>query len=804
MQNPGEDALPPRPQTSNKGSEAVRVVVRVRPMSGREREDGRECIVQMHLDRGVAVLMRPGGTDKDAKDFTFDAVFDQRCSQQQIFDDTAAEIVDNVMCGFNGTIFCYGQTGAGKSHTMTGPDNGPPEEQGLLPRSFEHIFNHVDGAGADVKYLVRASFLEIYNEEIRDLLGKSSKAKCELKDNPQHGVYVKDLTAFVVNSVDQIKATMQTGLEKRAVSSTNMNAVSSRSHSIFMCTVEQCGAGADGDSHIRVGKLNMVDLAGSERQSKTGATGDRLKEATKINLSLSALGNVISALVDGKSTHIPYRDSKLTRLLQDSLGGNTKTVMVANCGPADYNFDETQSTLRYAYRAKSIKNKPRINEDPKDAMIREFQEEIMRLKAELDAGGPGAPGGALGGGGDAGEDDDDDEDAAAAPAPIIEKRTEVLEKVVERTVVKEVIVEQPPTQEEFAAAQAKALIAVRKLEREHEEKRLEIERQHHLSEKEKQKLAEQCEREKEAALQEQQRKAEIEKRLASMTKQIQSGKQVMEKAMQQEQLLAKKAREKKKQERAEEKLRAKEEQQRQENEMIQEQCRGQEEEVQRLTNKLQKLWGQYQKAQQEFVDIQSFNQSEREDMLEMIRDLRQTLKLKTLIMESFVPWKAIKNTHERAVWDAEEDEWSLRPPQADTETRPTRPPSSLGLPRPTCEYSRMMKSMGDSNPRHLYDNILVTDLDLPERTTEDYEGSADLGERLERLLLVALSADDEEPQMGTPNPDGEENQRRANVRPQSGKKTRPSSRPSTGRKPPADTPPQPAAFPQARGLVSRE
>merc|ERR1719362_770406 len=164
-----------------------------------------------------------------------------------------------------------------------------------------------------------------------------------------------------------------------------MNALSSRSHAIFSITVEcsEKTVGGGQKQRIRVGKLNLVDLAGSERQSKTGATGERLKEATKINLSLSALGNVISALVDGKSAHIPYRDSKLTRLLQDSLGGNTKTVMVANCGPADYNYDETLSTLRYAYRAKSIKNKPRINEDPKDAMIREFRDEITRLKNKL-------------------------------------------------------------------------------------------------------------------------------------------------------------------------------------------------------------------------------------------------------------------------------------------------------------------------------------------------------------------------------------------------------------------------------------
>lgn len=164
-----------------------------------------------------------------------------------------------------------------------------------------------------------------------------------------------------------------------------MNEHSSRSHSLFTVTVESSEIGADGKVHIKVGKLNIVDLAGSERQSKTGATGDGLKEATKINLSLSTLCHVISSLTDPKCTYVPYRDSKLTRLLQDSLGGNTKTVMIANIGPADSNTDETLSTLRYASRAKNIENKPRINEDPKDTMIREFQDEISRLKAELEA-----------------------------------------------------------------------------------------------------------------------------------------------------------------------------------------------------------------------------------------------------------------------------------------------------------------------------------------------------------------------------------------------------------------------------------
>ena len=181
---------------------------------------------------------------------------------------------------------------------------------------------------------------------------------------------------------------MDKGNRNRMTGATLMNADSSRSHSIFTINVEMCEAGDDGEEHFRVGKLNLVDLAGSERQSKTGATGDRLKEATKINLSLSALGNVISALVDGKSKHIPYRDSKLTRLLQDSLGGNTKTLMIAAISPAADNYDETLSTLRYANRAKNIKNKPKINEDPKDALLRQLQDEINLLKAQLMGGLP--------------------------------------------------------------------------------------------------------------------------------------------------------------------------------------------------------------------------------------------------------------------------------------------------------------------------------------------------------------------------------------------------------------------------------
>lgn len=753
-------------------SECVKVVVRVRPLSGKEISEGREVIVQMDVKRHVAILTRPGGSERDAKDFTFDAVFDANMSQQQIFDDTAADILDSVMDGFNGTIFAYGQTGAGKSHTMTGPTDGPPELQGLLPRSFNHIFNNIDTTSQDTKYLVRGSYLEIYNEEIRDLLAKNPKQRCELKDHPQGGVYVKDLSAFVVKNTEEMHQILNAGLANRAIGATAMNETSSRSHSIFMITVEQCGLGTDGAGHIRVGKLNMVDLAGSERQSKTGATGERLKEATKINLSLSALGNVISALVDGKSSHIPYRDSKLTRLLQDSLGGNTKTVMVANVGPADYNYDETASTLRYAYRAKSIKNKPRINEDPKDAMIREYQEEIMRLKAELEAAGGEV----------------DEHGMPINPlVPRVEKQVEYVEKIVERTVEKEVIVEQGPSPEEVAAMEAQLRLQNEEARQKAEAKRREVEALRDVAESERLRLMAQIDEQEQISMQEQQHKLELQARLSQMEMKMVQGKQIMEQAIQQEEDLKRQQRRLRKQQEREEELKRQEEQQRQENMELEEKCASQEEQVQKLTTKLQKLWDKYQKAQQEMVDIQHFNQQEREEMLSMIRDLRQTLKLKSLIMESFVPMKEIQNTQERAVWDPEEDEWRIAPIALDKENRPQRPGSVLGLPRPTSEFTRLNRAMGDANPRYVYDSILITDLDLPERTTEDYEVHPELGDRIERALMLALSQEEEE------------KEGREKDRPGTSQKKRPSSgRPGTAKKDGA------AAFPQARGLVSRE
>eukprot|EP00697_Spironema_sp_BW2_P005856 gnl/Spiro4/18167_TR9700_c0_g1_i1.p1 gnl/Spiro4/18167_TR9700_c0_g1~~gnl/Spiro4/18167_TR9700_c0_g1_i1.p1 ORF type:complete len:444 (+),score=97.84 gnl/Spiro4/18167_TR9700_c0_g1_i1:158-1333(+) len=334
----------------------------------------------------VSVIKPGDGEDAIPKTFSFDVTFGERSLQRDVYDRTARPVIESVMTGYNGTIFAYGQTGTGKTHTMEGVA-GDPEHQGIIPNAFQHMFQTI-GMTSEKRYLVYVSYLEIYNEEIRDLMvtlprGVKETPKLQLKQHPDKGVYVKDLTAHVCKDAASVERLLADGKHNRHVGETLMNAESSRSHSVFTITCEIEETYPDGKQHVRVGKLNLVDLAGSERLAKTGATGIRQQEAAKINLSLSALGNVISALVQPQLGHIPYRDSKLTRLLQDSLGGNTKTVMCATISPADSNYDETISTLRYADRAKQIQNKAKINEDPKDTMLREMAEEIERLKAML-------------------------------------------------------------------------------------------------------------------------------------------------------------------------------------------------------------------------------------------------------------------------------------------------------------------------------------------------------------------------------------------------------------------------------------
>ncbi|CAH8548582.1 unnamed protein product [Schistosoma mattheei] len=299
------------------GSEAVKVVVRARPLNERERLLKCDNILEVFSDTGQCSIISPNDKKRPPKIFFFDGSYDQNSTTEQIYNDVCYPLVEGVTEGYNGTIFAYGQTGCGKSYTMQGVYE-PPFQKGVIPRAFDQIFETMS-VSEKTKYLVHASFLEIYNEEVRDLLGHDYRAKLELKENPDKGVYVAGLSMHKITSVAECQNIMERGWKNRSTGATLMNADSSRSHSIFTIYLEMID-GSDNlldYNHIRAGKLNLVDLAGSERQTKTGATGDRFKEATKINLSLSALGNVISALVDSKVKHIPYRDSKLTRLLQD-------------------------------------------------------------------------------------------------------------------------------------------------------------------------------------------------------------------------------------------------------------------------------------------------------------------------------------------------------------------------------------------------------------------------------------------------------------------------------------------------------
>lgn len=359
-------------------SECVKVAVRCRPLSQKEKDKSEQQIVQVdnkYSEISISNPSKPG----EAKRFTFDFTYSPNCSQKDLYDQCAFDLVESVIQGYNGTIFAYGQTGTGKTHTMIGLKT--EEDKGIIPRTFEHIFKIIQST-ENTDFLVSCSMLEIYNEEIRDLLSSNTKKKLKLGEKQGEGFFAKDLSLIDMHSSAECLKMLNMGSSKRTTIDTNMNDTSSRSHCIFTLVIETSRYCEDGRKDIRRGKLNLVDLAGSERQKKTGATGQTLIEGTNINLSLIYLGKVISSLVNGEK-HIPYRDSNLTKLLQDSLGGNTKTIMIANIGPAQSNFDESMSTLRYANQAKNIKCKPKINQDPKDAKLREIQDEISKLKETL-------------------------------------------------------------------------------------------------------------------------------------------------------------------------------------------------------------------------------------------------------------------------------------------------------------------------------------------------------------------------------------------------------------------------------------
>lgn len=272
----------------------------------------------------------------------------------------ARPIIDGVLQGFNGTIFAYGQTSSGKTHTMQGPDIENIELQGIIPRMVRTVFNRIETASESIEFSVKVSMCEIYMEKIKDLIDPSKDNLRIHEDKGKQGVYIQDITENYVAAEDEVYELMKVGNSHRSVASTNMNAESSRSHSIFVLTVTQNNTE---DLSCKTGKLYLVDLAGSERIDKTGAVGQTLDEAKKINQSLTTLGKVIKALTSKAGTHIPYRESKLTRILSESLGGNSKTCLIITCSPHPYNEEETHSTLRFGKRARSVKNNAKVNRE---------------------------------------------------------------------------------------------------------------------------------------------------------------------------------------------------------------------------------------------------------------------------------------------------------------------------------------------------------------------------------------------------------------------------------------------------------
>uniref|UniRef100_A0A1A7Y945 Kinesin-like protein n=1 Tax=Iconisemion striatum TaxID=60296 RepID=A0A1A7Y945_9TELE len=325
----------------------IKVLCRFRPLNQSEVIRGDLFLPKFQEDDTVIV----GG-----KPYAFDRVFPTNTTQEQVYNTCAKQIVKDVLSGYNGTIFAYGQTASGKTHTMEGKLHDP-HQMGIIPRIAEDIFNHIFAMDENLEFHIKVSYFEIYMDKIRDLLDVT-KTNLSVHEDKNRVPFVKGCTERFVSSPDEVMDVIDEGKSNRHVAVTNMNEHSSRSHSIFLINIKQ--------EHVETeqklcGKLYLVDLAGSEKVSKTGAAGSVLDEAKNINKSLSALGNVISALAEGTKTHVPYRDSKMTRILQDSLGGNCRTTMFICCSPSSYNEGETKSTLMFGQRAKTIKNTVSVN-----------------------------------------------------------------------------------------------------------------------------------------------------------------------------------------------------------------------------------------------------------------------------------------------------------------------------------------------------------------------------------------------------------------------------------------------------------
>ncbi|XP_077075281.1 kinesin-like protein KIF1B isoform X26 [Siphateles boraxobius] len=381
-------------------SGSVKVAVRVRPFNSRETNKESKCIIQMQGNS--TTILNPKNPKEGPKSFSFDYSYWSHtspddpsfASQSLVYNDIGKEMLQHAFEGYNVCIFAYGQTGAGKSYTMMGKQE--EGQEGIIPLLCEDLFEKInDNNNEEISYSVEVAYMEIYCERVRDLLNPKNKGNLRVREHPLLGPYVEDLSKLAVTSYTDIADLMDAGNKARTVAATNMNETSSRSHAVFTIVFTQRKYDGETDlSTEKVSKISLVDLAGSERADSTGAKGTRLKEGANINKSLTTLGKVISALAEvskkkKKTDFIPYRDSVLTWLLRENLGGNSRTAMVAALSPADINYDETLSTLRYADRAKQIKCNAVINEDPNAKLVRELKDEVTRLKDLLRAQGLG-------------------------------------------------------------------------------------------------------------------------------------------------------------------------------------------------------------------------------------------------------------------------------------------------------------------------------------------------------------------------------------------------------------------------------